>query len=142
MRLTLKGLVGSQASFNGQSGEVLSQRPGRLRMKLDDDNELEVDIRNTQHVTGKGIEPAQSDARWTCGKDGPVKHSGDKMNDCGGHHEIKVSLNKLPDLVSDLYFTLSAYHHQSLQAFEAPSIEIFDAQNRAHKLLSHNLAST
>jgi len=142
MRVKLHNLPVAEASLNGKCGTVDSHKANQVKVKLDTGDVVAVDIRNVA-MSGKGGE-AKKDCggRWTAEKSGPIVHSGDVMRPEGGHHKITVKLRDVPDIVTDLYFTLSAYHQKSLQAFRAPCIEVFDAGNSDHQLLSYSLSST
>ena len=65
-----------------------------------------------------------------------VKHSGDVMNFAAkqGRHEIDLDLDLLPDRVTDVALTLSAYNSGDLSMFVQPEIRLFDLDNPMHEL--------
>jgi hypothetical protein len=65
-----------------------------------------------------------------------IKHSGDLiyMNSNSGQHIINIKLSKLPKLVTDIVFALSAYNCGILNLFKKPKIRLLNGLNPLHEL--------
>lgn len=65
-----------------------------------------------------------------CGLTG-ISHSGDVMDDAKriGHHTIHVYLKQLPNDVTHLFFTLSAWRSPNIAKYPNPSLKFFEASN-------------
>lgn len=60
-----------------------------------------------------------------------ITHSGDVMNDYArtGHHTIHVYLKQLPNNVTHLFFTLSAWNSPNIAKYPNPSLKFYEAGN-------------
>lgn len=60
-----------------------------------------------------------------------ITHSGDVMNDYArtGHHTIHVYLKQLPNNVTHLFFTLSAWNSPNIAKYPNPSLKFYEASN-------------
>merc|ERR1740121_2801349 len=89
-----------------------------------------IDYRGPQSVHGG--KSSSANCKWSAGigTEAAVQHSGDVMCSSGGRHAINVSLDKLPDKVTDCFFALSAYHCRNLARFKLPSVRFFDVEFR------------
>lgn len=60
-----------------------------------------------------------------------VKHSGDRMDSLNkrGHHTIDVYLAKIPNDVTHLFFTLSAWISPNISKYPNPSLRFYEASN-------------
>ena len=65
-----------------------------------------------------------------------IKHSGDLiyMNSNSGQHIINIKLSKLPKLVTDIVFALSAYNCGMLNLFKSQKIRLLNGLNPLHEL--------
>lgn len=68
-----------------------------------------------------------------------VKHSGDRVDKVKktGHHTIDVHIREIPDHVTHLFFTLSAWNSPSISKYPNPSLMFFEASK-----LDKNLCKT
>jgi hypothetical protein len=53
-----------------------------------------------------------------------VTHSGDVMTKATGSHTIDVSLEQIPEDITRLFFTLSAFNAPDIQAFRSPTVSL------------------
>lgn len=60
-----------------------------------------------------------------------INHSGDVMDEVKriGHHTIHVYLKRLPNNVTHLFFTLSAWRSPNIARYPNPSLKFFEASN-------------
>ncbi|XP_046375380.2 uncharacterized protein LOC124148349 isoform X1 [Haliotis rufescens] len=67
-----------------------------------------------------------------------IKHSGDRMDDTNkrGHHTIEVHMKKIPESVSHLIFTLSAFKAPTVSKFPNPTLQFYEASNTNADLCS------
>lgn len=67
-----------------------------------------------------------------------ITHSGDKLDEVNrkGHHTIDVRLKQLPNYVTHLFFTLSAWASPDIGKFPNPSLRFYDASNSGIDLCS------
>jgi stress response protein SCP2 len=65
-----------------------------------------------------------------------IWHSGDVMDNLNrkGHHTINVKLQQLPQNVTHLFFTLSAWNSPSIGHFKEPSLKFYEASNKIKNL--------
>ncbi len=63
--------------------------------------------------------------------EGALVHSGDVIYDDRnqGHHKITVNVSKLPERITHVFFTLSAYRAASVSKFRSPSVKLYPAEN-------------
>lgn len=76
--------------------------------------------------------------------DPAIEHSGDGMDDDKkrGYHNITVSLQKVPDYVTHLLFTLSVWRSQSIAHFPNPILRFYNAENQEKDLCNTSLSDT
>ncbi|XP_078332814.1 uncharacterized protein LOC111128929 [Crassostrea virginica] len=67
-----------------------------------------------------------------------VKHSGDRMDDRKriGHHFIDVSINDIPENVTNLFFVLSAWNAPTISRYPNPSLSFYEKSNPEANLCS------
>jgi len=72
-----------------------------------------------------------------------VTHTGDKMDDSceRGNQQIDLDLSLIPKSVHSLFFTLSAYHVNTIGAYQEPSVKLVETSNTTVTLCSQNFDS-
>lgn len=71
-------------------------------------------------------------------KEWGVKHSGDRMDDRKriGHHLIDVSIQDIPEEVTNLFFVLSAWNSPTISRYPNPSLTFYESSNPGVDLCS------
>jgi len=70
-----------------------------------------------------------------------ASHSGDIMQKTSGHHDINISLSKIPPTIDRLFFTLSAYNCLDISLFRSPSVKLFYKDTPSEQLTSYSISS-
>lgn len=70
---------------------------------------------------------------------GAVQHSGDTKVDGKSVHTLKLALSKIPDEVTQLYFTLCSCGPADLSGFKDPSIMLFENSQPDANLLEYSI---
>jgi len=70
-----------------------------------------------------------------------ASHSGDIMKKTSGHHDINISLSKIPPTIDRLFFTLSAYNCLDISLFRSPSVKLFYKDTPSEQLTSYSISS-
>lgn len=99
-----------------------------------------VDYRGAQSFCKGSCSSASHEWSAGRGKDASIVHSGDVMSRHGGRHAIYVNLSELPSIVTECFFTLSAYYCRNLSKFAAPRVMFFDAVDTRHVLAEYAVA--
>jgi len=99
-----------------------------------------VDYRGAQSVHKSSSSSASCEWSVGRGRDATILHSGDVMSRSGGRHAIYVQLSDLPQIVTEVFFTLSAYYCRNLSKFVAPRVCFFDAVDTRHLLTEYQVA--
>mmetsp|Transcript_117800 Transcript_117800/g.293770 ORF Transcript_117800/g.293770 Transcript_117800/m.293770 type:complete len:592 (+) Transcript_117800:63-1838(+) len=71
--------------------------------------------------------------------DGVVRHSGDTKVDGKSVHTISVLLSKVPDVVTQLYFTICSCGPADLSGFKDPSIMLYERSKPDTNLLEYSI---
>lgn len=61
------------------------------------------------------------------------------MRETEGQHTMKVDLDNLPDMVTDLFFVLAAYNCDDISLFPSPSVQLFDGDRPDNQLTEYNI---
>ena len=65
-----------------------------------------------------------------------VIHSGDRMYDTlkRGHHIINISMKNIPEAITHLFFTLSAFNSPTISRYPNPSLKFYEELNKGVNL--------
>eukprot|EP00299_Pterocystis_sp_00344_P019074 c9497_g1_i3.p1 GENE.c9497_g1_i3~~c9497_g1_i3.p1 ORF type:complete len:318 (-),score=52.82 c9497_g1_i3:57-1010(-) len=72
---------------------------------------------------------------------GALVHSGDIITNTQGHHIIKVDLDKMPKVITKLFFILSAWNSPYISHFPNPSVRLYENSRPNVELCQYQITS-